>query len=144
MSSDSLTYLQLTANSLEIRDGCRTISLRSISPANSDETIEVPHVLNSIQSLLFCGFSHGAATQIYNQWTLMERDLTPHDLGYGQHFVELARDYISHRAGIRNAFVEGDDWVGALQFMGVKSETRNAIINICTCLLPLRNGCLAP
>ena len=129
LSSSSLSYLRLTGNNLEVRNGCRTISLQSISSGDSDETIEVPDVLNSIQSLKFCGFSDEAAAQICGRWEQMSRTLAPGDLGYGQHVVELARQYVSQRKRVWNAFVESDDWDGALRSLGVKNETRRAIMD---------------
>ncbi|KAJ4303265.1 hypothetical protein N0V90_002158 [Kalmusia sp. IMI 367209] len=96
---------------------------------NLDDTIEVPDILNSPESLKFCGMSDEAATEIFDRWSENNEKLQPGQMGFGQNVIELARSFISFKARNSNAFTEGDDWDGALRSQGIKIATRVRILD---------------
>jgi hypothetical protein len=129
LSETSLRFLESAGNSIDVRGGFRVISLRSISSIESDETIEIPDILNSPESLQFCGLSIEASQRVFQKWSEDQQNTTPGQLGYGQDIIEVACQYISGMARTTDAFSASDDWNQALHTQGIKDATRLRIMD---------------
>jgi len=129
ISEASLRFLSEVGNSTNVQKGYRTISLRTISSYDSNDTIEVPDFLNSSESLQFCGFETQIADLLYHNWTRDNEEIGPGSLGYGRPVVALAREYIKSMSRGGDAMREADDWEGALKKQGIKSSTRQRILD---------------
>lgn len=129
LSDTSLQFLQKAGNDITIHRGVRTIALRTISPHPSDDTIDIPDMLNSPESLEFCGLQIEVAHLLHQKWQHDEETLEPGTLGYGATLISLARHYIRAMADKKNALWEGDDWDDALKCMGIKESTRSRILD---------------
>jgi hypothetical protein len=131
ISEGSLRFLMEVGNNINVQRGFRTISLHTISSYHGDDTIEVPDVLNSSESLQFCGLDTQVADMLFQNWIRDNEQMGPGSLGYGRRVIALAREYIKgmSRAGNGNALRESDDWVEALKRQGIKESTRNRILD---------------
>jgi hypothetical protein len=129
ISEASLLFLRQCGNEIDVHSGYRTVSLQTISSASSDETVEVPDILNSSESLEFCGFTIEVANMLYDRWRADQEELQEGELGYGADIINLAREYISGMAGFHDAFNLTDDWESALDAQGMKETTRQRILD---------------
>jgi hypothetical protein len=129
ISETSLQFLVASGSPISLRDGFRTVSRSTISSYNSDDTIQIPDLLNSSQSLTFCGMQKEVAENLYERWLRKQEDVRPGELGYGEDVIGYAIDYIKDRARVKNAFWEGDDWDSALKHQGINQRVRNGILN---------------
>jgi len=132
ISEDSLQILLEAGNSIEVKNGYRTISVSSISSTiKSDDTIEIPDLLNSVETLQFCGFEAEAAAKIYQGWKDFQDTRWPNSLGYEEEIIEMARDYILGQAETCDAFSSStlDDWDSALAAQGIADHMRARILD---------------
>ncbi|PSN61188.1 hypothetical protein BS50DRAFT_652081 [Corynespora cassiicola Philippines] len=128
-SSSSLEFLFEEGNSIHVSQGYRTISMSTVTSFRSDDTIEIPDILNSVESLVFCGFSQEASERIFERWDRNSKETGPGELGYGEDIMELARGYIRYMSRDRDAYLEDDDWIGALRTQGINQVTLNRILD---------------
>ncbi|KAL5455315.1 hypothetical protein PMIN06_004548 [Paraphaeosphaeria minitans] len=130
ISDSSLRFLASFGENLTIHNNLRTISLSTITSVESDDTVEVPDTLNSVESLEFCGLNNNVAVVVYDRWRRdHESVLKPEQLGYGYPIISFAKDYVRDMASTRNAMQEGDDWDAALKHQGLKDATRRRIMD---------------
>lgn len=129
LSEQSLHFLEKAGNSITLHRGVRTISLQTISSYDSDDTIDVPDMLNSPESLEFCGLQTEVAKLLHQKWEHDEQTLEPYTLGYGATLISIARHYIRGMADRKNALWEQDDWDDALESMGINELTRSRILD---------------
>ena len=126
ISNTSLEFLEQIGNSIELRGGYRTFSLQTVSSFHSDDTIEVPDVLNSTEALQFCGLQTNIADQLYQNWWAGSKPFGP---GQGDSVIEYARSYIKAKSRARNGLRQSDDWDAALRFQGINEEVRRRILD---------------
>jgi hypothetical protein len=129
ISEASLRFLLETGNPVNVQNGYRSLSLSTISSYHSDDTIEVPDILNSSESLQFCGLQPEVAELLYQKWVEDDRTLGPEDLGYGQTVICLAEYYVEEMGRRGDALWEQDDWDEALTSQGINDATRTRIMD---------------
>jgi hypothetical protein len=129
ISETSLQFLVASGSPINLKNGFRTVSRSTISSYDSDDTIEIPDLLNSSQSLIFCGLQKEVAEDLYERWLKRQEDVRPGELGHGEDVIGYAIDYIKDRARVKNAFWESDDWDSALKHQGINHRVRNGILN---------------
>lgn len=104
-------------------NGYRTIfasSCLSSGISSSDETFELPTIIDSVATLQFCGLDRDAAHETYKRYS---SGPSPYDL------VDFAKGFIQTGARQYDACSPSDDWDGALRAMGICHEKRLAIMH---------------
>lgn len=121
-SISSLDFLDAFPPS-EVGPGFRAVPRSSYSRylVPSNEIIDIPDDLNSLQFLLFAGFDEQIAQVIYQAWQISSGD--------DYWVVDEARDYIMHMALEQDAIDPADDWDGAFRHMGLSEDMRRRILN---------------
>ena len=103
--------------------GFRNVSVASYSSStsSSDESVEVPDDLNSLQFLLFAGLADNVAREIWQAWLARSsRD---------DWVVDDAIYYIKQKGRELDTVDSTDDWDAALQSMGICEDLRQRILN---------------
>ncbi|KAF2708186.1 hypothetical protein K504DRAFT_534826 [Pleomassaria siparia CBS 279.74] len=129
ISNSSLRFLYEAGNPITIKAGFRTVSMQTISSYSSDETIDVPDILNSVESLQFCGMSTETSNMLFQKWTLDQETLVPGNLGHGEEIISLAKYYVKQMSRKYNAYLENDDWNYALRKQGISETTIGRIMD---------------
>jgi hypothetical protein len=129
ISETSLRFLLESGSPINLQNGFRTISRQSISSYDSDDTIDIPDILNSSESLQFCGMQKEVADSLYQRWLEEQQNLQPGNFGYGDFVIEFAEVYVKDMARVEDALWEGDDWEKALKKQGMKESVRRGILD---------------
>jgi hypothetical protein len=114
---------------MNIHDGLITIKRRDIPPHIDDGTIDIPALLNSPQTLTFCGMQTEVAEELYARYLKEQEDVRPGELGYGDDIIEFAYAYIKSAARVDDAFWYDHDWDKALREQGIKESVRRGILH---------------
>ncbi|KAK5653217.1 hypothetical protein OQA88_9116 [Cercophora sp. LCS_1] len=102
-------------------------SSSSSSSGEDSEVIDIPEVLNSRETLEFCGFIPEVAAMIFESW---ERQQIPGELGYGNDVIVEARYFVYKRAQNKgDASTREHNWRRALTDMGITQRLSDAILN---------------
>lgn len=129
-SETSLQFLEAIGERIQVSGGYRTLSLSTVASAESDETINIPDVLNSAETLEFCGLSSEVSRHLYDKWLNVTSKIEPGQLGHGMPLISLAREYIEGKGRQCNALTERDGWNEALEQQGLHPTTRGRILDV--------------
>jgi hypothetical protein len=133
ISPTALDFLSSTGNSGHSLDldnnNHRTISLAILDHSSSNPTFSIPNLLNSAESLQFCGLNAQVADTLYQKWAHDQETLSSGDLGYGDYIIVDARYYLHQMSKEHDAFVATDDYQAALTAMGINETTVERIMD---------------
>ncbi|KAK3364287.1 hypothetical protein B0T25DRAFT_60868 [Lasiosphaeria hispida] len=105
-----------------------SLSSSSSSSTSDEDTVEIPEVLNSQETLEFCGLTPEVSSVIFDSWRRLQQN--PGQLGSGNDIVIEAKHYVrkmAEREG--DAWLPEHDWRRALTAMGVSQRLSDAILN---------------
>jgi hypothetical protein len=129
LSETLYQYLLECGNPMDVKDGLITIKRRDIPPHIDDGTIDLPALLNSSQTLEFCGMQTEIAEELYARYLKEQETVRPGELGYGDDIIEFAYGYIKSAARVDNAYWESDDYDKALKGQGINDRRRRDILH---------------
>jgi hypothetical protein len=129
LSQTSFQYLLECGNPMNVHDGLITVKRRDIPSHTGDGTIDISALLNSSQTLKFCGMQTEVAEELYQRYLKEQDDVRPGELGYGDDIIEFAYAYIKSAARVDNAFWYDHDWDKALKGQGIKESVRRGILH---------------
>ncbi|KAL2017247.1 hypothetical protein VTK56DRAFT_2406 [Thermocarpiscus australiensis] len=89
--------------------------------------IEIPEVLNSRETLEFCGLNAEVSGLIFDAWEQLQQ--TPGELGYGDDIVTEAKHFVRKMAEQEDAWLPEHDWRRALAAMGANQRLCDAIMD---------------
>ncbi|KAL8943113.1 MAG: hypothetical protein Q9211_001101 [Gyalolechia sp. 1 TL-2023] len=124
LSPEALTRLNESGCTPVVNQGWYSLPARYIpyiSSSGTDTTMKLPTILESIETLVFIGFTQAAAEQILQRYQQDESSdgVTPALLD----FVK------SHVRSFPDAVFEEDDWDAAMATMGIKQSVRSGIMS---------------
>ncbi|KAL8672373.1 MAG: hypothetical protein Q9168_003145 [Polycauliona sp. 1 TL-2023] len=126
LSPEALTHLSQNGGSPISEGGYLRVRVRDISSspppqvASEEPTTLIPHIIESIETLLFIGFTPLAATHIlerYHQCLAYEED--PQILSFAKGYVRSYPDVA----------LRDDDWWSAMDAMGINNEMQEGIMD---------------
>ena len=121
LSDESMEYLSRN----NLIQGRRTLSFSSYSSDSnsSNSSVEIPEVLYSYETLIFCDFSVAMASFIYHGY---QSAVAKH----GEHSVDFKKMIKNVLyASTADAFYEGDDWEKALTELGGNEGLIRRVMN---------------
>ncbi|KAK3346951.1 hypothetical protein B0T25DRAFT_634264 [Lasiosphaeria hispida] len=113
--------------------GFTSISRSSYSSSSSgsssfdDDIIDIPEVLDSSETLQFCGLNAEVSNRIFESWQQFQQ--TPGELGYGMSIFGEAKHFVKRMAEREDAWLPEHDWRCALTGMGADQRLCDAILN---------------
>jgi len=122
-----------TARDVSRKRGFTSISRSSYSSSSSgssisdEEAVDIPEVLNSRETLEFCGLSAEISSCIYDSWEQQQQ--IPGELGYGNDVITEAKYFVTKMAEREDAWLPEHDWRRALANMGASRRLCDAILD---------------
>ena len=117
-SEDSLQILHVRGDNPQLVNGYRAISNASYSSAgslDSQATVLIPDDFESLETLKFLQFNDATAERVWNRYC--QNVAEDPDMA---NLLESAKAHVTYHPA--NPMWESDDWVGAMQHMGLSSN----------------------
>ncbi|KAK0702748.1 hypothetical protein B0H67DRAFT_595055 [Lasiosphaeris hirsuta] len=105
-------------------------SSSSSSSSNDQDTVDIPEVLNSRETLEFCGLNTEVSDLIFESWERLQQTQGPGQPGHGNSIATEAKHYVRRMAELEgDAWRPDHDWRRALTAMGASQRLSDAILH---------------
>lgn len=125
LSDQALEILRLRGDNAQLKDGARAVSNTSYFTSDSldsQATVIIPEVLDSVETLRFLEFNATTAETIWSDYEQRRQEF-PHRAD----ILNSARRHLEKSS--ENPLWEHDDWNGAMQRLGLSSNFQSRIMD---------------